>query len=143
MEDTIKEVEKNAQESDVMDNENLELLQSTENNEQEPIDKTILVQKYQKALISAINAVKDDINAATEIKNSSDDINSYHTVKKSLNNLQRKINKLEELSVADYSLLSVVCYLNAKRMTNYGESVLEQAKVVTNLAKIFTHNSAD
>ena len=143
MEDTIKEIEKNTQESDVVDNENLELSQSTENNEQEPIDKTTLVQKYQKALISAINAVKDDINAATEIKNSSDDINLYHTVKKSLNNLQRKINKLEELNTADYSLLSIVCYLNAKRMTNYGESILEQAKVVTNLAKIFTHNSAD
>ena len=140
MEDMIKEIEKDEVETELVDNE---VLETTDNNEQVSVDKTELVKKYQKALITAINAVKDDVNAATQIKESSEDINSYHTVKKTLNNLQRKINKLEELTIGEYSLLSVVCYLNAQRMINYGESILEQAKVVNDLAKVFTHNSAN
>lgn len=144
MEDMIKEIEKNVAETEteteLVDNE---VLETTDDNEQAPVDKAELVKKYQKALISAINAIKDDLTAATQIKESSEDINSFHTVKKTLNNLQRKINKLEELTTAEYSLLSMVCYFNAERMVKYGQSILEQAKVVNDLAKIFTHNSAD
>ena len=142
MEDMIKEIEKDEveTETELVDNE---VLETTDNNEQIPVDKTELVKKYQKALITAINAIKDDVNAGAQIKDSSENINSFHTVKKTLNNLQRKINKLEELTTAEYSLLSVVCYLNAQRMAKYGESILEQAKVVNDLAKIFTYNSAD
>jgi hypothetical protein len=142
MEDMIKEIEKNVaeMETELVDNE---VLETTDDNEQAPVDKAELVKKYQKALISAINAIKDDLTAATQIKESSEDINSFHTVKKTLNNLQRKINKLEELTIAEYSLLSMVCYFNAERMVKYGQSILEQAKVVNDLAKNFTHNSAD
>ena len=142
MEDMIKEIEKNVAETEteLVDNE---VLETTDDNEQAPVDKAELVKKYQKALISAINAIKDNVTAATQIKESSEDINSFHTVKKTLNNLQRKINKLEELTTAEYSLLSMVCYFNAERMVKYGQSILEQAKVVSDLAKIFTHNSAD
>ena len=103
----------------------------------EPINKEELVKQYQKALITAINSVKDDISMADVIRENDEEINSYHSTKKILNNLQRKINKLEPLDLKDYNFLSLVCLFNAEKMTNYGQAILEQAQVVADLAKIF------
>ena len=106
---------------------------------EEPLDKMIIVSKYQKALITAINSIKDDVTATTQIKESSDSINSYHTLKKVLNNLQRKISKLEPLDSSDYGVLTMVCYLNAEKMVSYGQQILDHAKIVADLSKIFSH----
>ena len=93
--------------------------------------KQVLVE-YKKAVISAIDLALDNILNIEDLmdkeKNSSKE--KYISIK-------NKIENDEELTPAEYSLLSIICLHASNSLTNDARRFLRSAENMQNLAKVF------
>ena len=93
--------------------------------------KEVLV-KYKSAIISAIDLALDNIIDIEDL-NSKDKKSS----KDRYLSLRNKVENNEELTQAEYSLLSIICLNASNNLANSARNLLRSAESLQDLAKAF------
>lgn len=110
------------------------------------LKKKKVLSEYRDPLIQAIGLVTDSVTIKKEAFESICDINKENfekNVKSFTESLERfaslesKIKNEQELTLGDFNLLTIICTEASVIMTNGGQTMLDSAKQLQNLAKAF------
>ena len=96
------------------------------------MEKKYILNKYKSTIISAFNLALDSIANVEDL-----DKASKTRSKERYSEIQKKIENNEELTTAEYSLISIVCLSASDSLANSARSLLRSAENMQNLAKAF------
>lgn len=102
--------------------------------------KKEILKEYKSTIISAISLILDNLNIEKQMADSKIKKIEYKDIEKSIDRyskLKIKINNDEDLTDADYSLLSVTCLSASNLMISNSKILLDSAEKIRDLAKFF------
>lgn len=96
------------------------------------MEKKEVLSKYKSAIISSIDLALDNILNVEDLVDKEKDSSKERYI-----SIKKKVENDEELTPAEYSLLSIICLHASNSLTNDARRFLRSAEDMQNLAKAF------